>query len=356
MVDADRIPHAILFSGPAGVGKMMMARAFAQYVHCSSRNAGEPCGICPSCRQHLANSNPDLHFIYPVVKKKLKAPLSTDYIEEWRKMIAEEPFMRRDRWLALLDAGNSQPIIYVSEAEEIARTAPLSSFASRYKIYLIWLPEAMNPETANKLLKILEEPWDDTIFLMVSNNPEKLLPTVYSRTQRILFRPLEPQQLEKILILQRGVEKGIAERISRISEGSLFKAEDLMQADGETEESAEWFRTIMRSAYARKMKRLLQLSDEIADKGRERVLRFLNYGAMMVRENYIYNLRQPLLNAMTLSEEQFATRFAPFINHKNVEGLAAEFTRASNEIARNANARIVLFDMFINITRYIRLQ
>ena len=226
LADAGRIPHAILLSGISGIGKFRLARAFAQYIHCSNRANGDSCGKCPSCIQHAKFNNPDLHFIYPVVKKD-GALISTDFIEPWRKMMTDWSYMPTEKWNDLIQAGNSQPAIYVNESEDIINKASLSAYQENFKIFLIWLPERMRPEAANKLLKVIEEPFEDTIFILVSNDDSKILPTIFSRTQRFNMRPLSGDDISRHLTQNRGIGQNLAQAASRIAEGSMGKAEEL---------------------------------------------------------------------------------------------------------------------------------
>lgn len=354
MADADRLPHALLLGGPAGIGKMLLARAFAQYIQCTNRRDGDSCGECPSCKQHAALANPDLHFVFPVLKKNKPAALSSEWSEEWKQMLEEEPYMKREHWLELIEAGNGQPVIYVSEAAEISRTAIMSNYASEYKIYIIWLPESMQTEAANKLLKLIEEPWENTIFLMVSNEPAKLLPTIFSRTQRLNFKPLEPEDVASYL-MGKGISESAARRIADHSEGSIIRAEELALNKGESAEFGKMYRAMMRGAYSRNLAELYELTEHLAEGGREYQSRFLEYCAHMARENFIFNLRMPQLVSLSPEEEEFSRRFSPFVNHLNVEKLVAETERARRDILRNANAKVVLYDMMLYIARYIRM-
>lgn len=357
MIDSERIPHALLFGGPAGVGKMQLALATAQYVQCTDRHNGHACGRCRSCLQYRDLSNPDLHFIYPVVKPAGKTvTYSSDYLTEWKQMLADEPFMRREHWLELLRADNRQPAIYVSDAAELTRSAQMSAYASDYKIYIIWLPESLQPEAANKLLKLIEEPWENTLFLMVSNEPANILPTIFSRTQRLNFRPLPTELIEKYMREKLHVETSTARRLAPMAEGNLLKATDMAVANGESTEFADLYRQLMRFAYARKIPELLALTEKLDSFGREKIMRFLQYCGHMARENYIYNLRLPSLTHMTAEEEAFSQRFAPFITSGNIEGIASETDTARRDISRNANAKYVLFDYALRLCSLIRTQ
>ena len=194
IVDSGNIPHALLFCGKQGIGKVRVARAFSQYVHCRNRINGEPCGVCPSCVQENLFNNPDTHYVYPVVKKD-GVLVSQDILETWREMNQNYSYMPKEIWNSLIKAGNSQPAIFVSESDDIISKSSLSNYQENYKIFIIWQPEKMRVEAANKLLKIIEEPFEDTIFILVSNEPEKILPTIFSRTQRINFKPLSQSEI-----------------------------------------------------------------------------------------------------------------------------------------------------------------
>lgn len=352
LADSNKIPHALLFSGISGIGKFRTARAFAQYVHCKNHINGDSCGTCPSCIQHQNHNNPDLHFIYPIVKKD-GAQISKDMIEEWREFLDRYSFMPPEKWNELIKAGNSQPSIYVDESEEILSRASLSAFQEDYKIFIIWLPERMRPEAANKLLKVIEEPFEDTIFILVSNNDSRILPTIQSRTQRFNFKPLSEIEL-KSLLLKKGVDEDMASDAARISEGSVQKADDIACHPDELNEFGDLFKEIMRASYALKAKTMKELSETAAGFGREKLQRFLSYCGRMVRENYIYNLQIPSLVLMTKEEENFSSRFSPFIHDGNVEQLSEEIARASQDIERNGNSKIVMYDLFLLLSRLVR--
>ncbi|MDE7408128.1 MAG: AAA family ATPase, partial [Muribaculaceae bacterium] len=186
MVDVGRIPHALLLQGPSGIGKMAIARAFAQYVHCTDRRDGEPCGVCASCRQHQSFNHIDTHFVFPIVKRKSGSPaICDDFLPEWREYLTASPWMDYEKWIAALDKANAQPVIYVDESVSLLRKLQYTARTAAFKIVIIWLPEKMNAECANKLLKMVEEPFEDTLLVFVSNRPQEILPTIYSRLQRV---------------------------------------------------------------------------------------------------------------------------------------------------------------------------
>lgn len=354
MVDSRQIPHALLISGPSGIGKMALARALIAYINCENPHDGDSCGVCPSCRRIAAGNNPDIHYIYPIYKVKgSRLERSSDYAEEWKRMLAESPYMDMTHWMSLMNGANSQPKIYVDDANEITAIAALSSYSDKYKIFIIWLPERMQPEAANKMLKILEEPLPDTLFIAVSNDPGAILPTIYSRLRRIEMRPPSPFEIEKYLIGE-GVSAAYAPTLANLAEGSLLKADQLIAAEGETKEFAEIFRAVMRDAYSRKVTDLRNKADELAALGREKSIRLLDYFARMTRENFIYNLCTPPLNVMTPDESTFSSRFAPFVNVANVESISNAIDDARRDISRNGNSKLIWFDFMVLLMIFLR--
>lgn len=350
LVDSDKLPHALMLCGPSGTGKMSVARAFMQYAHCKSPSGGEPCGHCAQCRMHLSYNHPDVHFIYPIVKSREKKIFtSQDRIEIWKRMLTEYPEMTPERWLDLLDAGNSQPQIYVDDSDYIIRADAYSSFSSRYKFFTIWLPEKLHPAAANKLLKVIEEPTEGTIFLLVSDNEAEVLPTISSRTRRFNMRPVPDEEISRYVQERFGIDGFTANSVAKLAQGRISKAAELAEHTGERDEFRELYQKIMRTAYARKPGLLREIGDGAAAMGREKLRRFLSYMSAMTRENFIYNLRIPRMTAMTPDEEIFSQRFSPFIHHGNVEEIVARTEEAARDIERNGNSKLVLFSFFLRI-------
>lgn len=348
LVDNDEMPHALMIHGISGIGKMMTARAFVQYAQCQNRKDGEPCGRCQSCLQHQSLNNPDLHFSYPIVKSAANNILtSVDRLPEWRKMLDTSPAMIFQDWLEIIDAGNSQPAIHVNEADWIIRSEAYSTFSSKYKFYIIWLPEKMNVEAANKLLKIIEEPSNGTVFILVSNNEGEVLPTISSRTRKFNMLPVSENDLENYLISKYGISSDSAYQLAHISEGSIAKADQLATHSGEREEFQKLYQDIMRAAFGKKPLLLRQLADSSAAFGREKTKRFLLYMSEMTRENFIYNLGVPSLISMTQSEQVFSSKFSPFIHHANIEQIQKEIEKAILHISRNGNSKLIMFSFFL---------
>lgn len=349
-VNAGNIAHAQLFSGIEGVGKFAMAMAYARYIHCTNRGEHDACGECPSCMQYNALSHADLHFVFPMVRNKDKKKVHCDdYRQVWDEFISTNTYFGIDEWLHAMNAENKQAIIYADESDEIWRKMTLKSFSSPYKIMIIWLPERMNVECANKLLKLFEEPYPNTIFLLVSNAPDQLLSTIRSRVQQISLPALTLDTIAQALQQQYGITDTDARAVAHLSSGSYLKACHNLSLNEDNKLFFDLFVQLMRLAYARRVKELKVWSEDAAELGRERLRNFLSYTARMIRENYIYNLSQPSLNYMTGEETQFSTRFAPFVNERNVQEIIAILNSAENDIGQNANAKIVLFDLVVKM-------
>lgn len=318
MADNDRIPHALLLEGPSGAGKFMLARAFAQYIHCTERTPdGDSCGQCPSCRQHESFNHIDTVFTFPVVKKSGRPTLSDDYIADFRDYMTANPFMDLKKWILTLDNINAQPQIYVEEGNELLRRLTFMSRRSKYKVAILWLPERLKTDTANKLLKLVEEPFADTKFIMVSNEPRKILPTIYSRTQRIAVIRYSDAEVAAILE-SRGIDAATAADAAIVAEGDVNQAISLAEAGSERLRLLELFKTLMRAAYSRQVGKLREWSKEVAEMGREPAMDFLDYCCRLFRESFLMHLNVDTLQTLNAGEREFTVKFFPFINNRNV--------------------------------------
>lgn len=354
LVDENKIPHAILISGMAGIPKLSLARATAQYIHCGHRQNGDSCGVCPSCIQHQSHNHADLFYVFPVIKKNSKSSVSDDFIEEWREFLNTHKYESFERWLKFLENENAQPRIFVTESDSIIHKMSLTSYSSKYKVMIIWLPEKLMEECANKLLKIIEEPFPDSIFILVSDNPKEILPTIYSRTQHIELKKLSTGEIAQHLCSSFGVGMQDAMAIAATADGNIVAAEEALSLNSENKEFLSFFITLMRCAYIRDIKGLKNWSEDVNAMKREKIRRFLVYCCRMLRENFMYNLHITELNYLTNEEEQFSRKFSPFINERNVETMLYELSKAETDIQRNANPKMVLFDLSLKVTRIIK--
>lgn len=364
-VTEKRIPHAQLFHGKEGVGKLAMAIAYAQYISCQHPTPTDACGKCPSCLKYKLLAHPDLHFVFPVIKASgKKTAISDDFIQVFRTTIAENPYIGIDDWYEKIGGEGKKGMIYVSESNEIIKKINLKPYESTYKTMIIWLPELMHTSLANKLLKIIEEPPPYTLFLLVSNRPMEIISTISSRTQPINIPPLSTDELTEGLTLHYPETKitNIQNAI-KIAEGSYLKAQKILQSTEENNTNFERFTQLMRYAWLvgnkqdyEALKQLRKWAENIASKsiGGEKQRKFLTYAQHMVRENFIRNINKEQLNYMTDYEQKFSQNFAPFINERNVEQLQEELNTAEIQIGQNANPKIVFFDLALKIIMMIK--
>ena len=341
MVKEGRLPHAIMLCGPQGSGKMALAVAFASYL------LGEDNAMVKKLE------HPDLHFTYPTIKLPSMSsdhkPVSDDFAREWHELIMQGPYFTLDQWLTAIGAENQQAIITAGESDDLVRKLSLKSSQGGYKVSIIWLPERMNIECANKLLKLIEEPPSLTVFLMVCEEPDNLLETIRSRVQRIDVKKIQDEEIRLALIDRRGIDENSALRISRLANGSWLKAMEALQAGTENEQFLDLFIMLMRLAYQRRVRDLRKWSETMASFGREKQKRFLLFFLRMLRENFMSNFQQPELVYMTQEEEDFAKNFARFINEGNILQLYDLANRAIRDIGQNANAKIVFFDFALQM-------
>lgn len=360
-----RIPHAQLLCGPEGVGKLPLAIAYAQYICCENRGAHDACGMCPSCVKYNKLIHPDLHFVFPIIKPAGKtSTVCDDFIGEFRDLVLEKIYFNVDEWYARMSGDAKQGMIYTNESEEIVRKLSMKTYESEYKVMIVWLPEKLHETAANKLLKILEEPYEKTVFLLVSNAPDEILTTILSRTQQINVPKLPDAEVTRALLARHhGLTETEAADAARVANGSFLKAEMILEEENENRVNFDRFVSIMRLAWQvgnRKdhasLKTLRKWADDMAASsvGRERQKKFLNYAQRMVRENFIFNLHQAGLNYMTSYETDFSGRFSPFINERNVEELMAEFALAEKQIEQNVNAKMIFFDLVLKIIMLLK--
>ena len=354
LVDSGRMPHALLLEGKEGSAKFALAMALAQYIQCADRHDGDSCGQCRSCRQMESLGHYDVYYMYPVVKKNSKPTTSAYFAKEFAEYMAEHPFMGLERWQKFLDDVNAQPAIFVEDANEVLGKLGTTARSGRNKVVVMWMAERMREEAANKLLKIIEEPYADTFFILTTNNPRAILPTIYSRCQRVTVPPYTDAEVAEIVQRYAHVGPEAAVAIASTAEGNAARAIAVANNDSAQLQSLDFFTRLMRGAYAKKVSELRRWADELGGKGREANINFYNYCSHLIRENFILNIGEPELNSLTAAEAQFSQRFSPFINERNVEDLLALFDRGVADIAANGNARIIAFDTAIQVIMLLR--
>ena len=363
-IDAGRISHAQLFTGKPGAGALPLALAYVQYLNCRNRHNGDACGECPDCRQIEQLAHPDLHFVFPVNKQGKKsgeAVLSDDFLPLWREEINRTGgYFTLQEWFDRLDLGKTlKGMISAKEADEILRKLSFKSFEAEYKSVIIWMPETMNEEAANKILKILEEPWEKTLFILVSERSDLLLQTIRSRTQEIVVPRIANDVLEREAADKGEDDPHRRRTFARLAEGDLIELRHLLAgtADERREENFSLFRSLMRLSYNDKHLELLSWAEEVAQLTRERQLSLLTDSARLLRDSYI--LHAGAADAVYLygEEEDFCRKFAPFISSRNIEPIMDETETARMQIARNGNPKIVFTHFALAVSKMIkRLQ
>ena len=354
-VDDNRLAHALLITGPRGNGKLAIAIALANYLLCGKGN-GDACGACPACVKLSKFIHSDLHFVFPVKKKKNsnENPVSDDYIAEWREMFSKGAYFSYDDWLVKLNLENQQPMIYERESSEILHKLSMQSREGGWKVVIIWLPEKMKEVGSNKLLKIIEEPPKDTLFLLVSEEPDKIIATIQSRTQRVDVPRIAQEDIENALQSRMGLSFEDAKMIAQQSAGNWEQAEELISLSEDKARYLELFMQLMRIAYARNIREMRAWSEQVAALGRERQKRLLEYCQRMIRENFIMNFKENAMNYMSQAERNFSVRFSPFVNERNIFGITEELAEAQRHIEQNVNAKMVFFDMSLRMIVWIK--
>ena len=362
-IDAGRVSHAQLFTGDAGYGSLPLALAYVQYLFCKNRHDGDSCGVCPSCQQIEALAHPDLHMVYPVNKREKKSGeviISDMFIKEWRELWqSNRGIFSAEEWFSMLDLGKTlKGLITAKESEEIIRKLQFKSFSSDYKAMIIWLPEAMNQEAANKILKILEEPWDKTLFILVSEHPDQLLQTITSRTQEVSVGRIDIPTLKSIA-LSEGKSEQEAHNITRLANGSLLELRELLR--GETDDtratSFELFTRLMRLSYNDKHLELFEWADDVSALSREGQRQFLLHAVRLLRESYMLHAGLGSISYLWGDEEKFCRNFAPYIGNQNIEILVKEIEDAMLQIAQNGAPKIVFTHFALAVSKQInRLQ
>lgn len=356
-VTSERVSHAQIFTGPEGCGSLALALAYAQFISCENRLPADSCGVCKSCLKYEKLIHPDLHFVFPVIKdKKNNEPVSDNYIEQWREFIKHSPVFSLNKWLDTIEVGNAQGLIFASEASEIIRKLNLKAFESDFKIMIIWLPEKMHLSTANKLLKMIEEPPEKTLFLLVSEEPDKVIPTILSRCQMVKIAAFRNEDIVNLLCSRFGMDVTKASDIAQVANGNIARAAEMCESEDTSVLNLDRFKNIMRYAWKRDVISLIGWSEELAAIGREAQKNFISFSLRLVRENYMLTLDQlkNRLVFLTGKEADFSKNFHPFINQENVSALTDELTLAYSHIEANGNAKIIFLDLALKITRLIK--
>jgi DNA polymerase-3 subunit delta' len=350
-VQEDKISHAQLFLGNAGFGGLALALGFIQYLYCTDKTEQDSCGVCPSCRKISELQHPDVHFSFPVVQAIEKR--SDFFLKDWREIIKNSPYFNLNDWSNFIDEKGRKPIIGTEESHEIIKKLSLKSFEGGYKIMVIWMAEEMNVQCANKLLKILEEPPQNTLFILLAESQDAMLQTILSRTQIVKIPTLSVDDLSQHLSKNFSISTGDAVSIAAQAEGNFIEAKNLLGDQEEKNINRELFIKLMRVCYKKNVLEMMEWSDEISSFGKEKQKLFLKYCLHMFRQSMLKNYTQNLLTKTSKEEDDFLKNFARFISGNNIQDFMQNFNDAHYHIDRNANAKIQFTELCFQTMRFI---
>lgn len=354
-VKESRVSHAQLFLGPEGSGKLALAIAYAQYINCTNKQDGDSCGECPSCVKYQKVIHPDLHFIYPTAKvKNIDKPMSKDFIKEWRELLVEKnSYINLTEWYGKLGMERKQAIINARDCNEIIRTLSYKSYESEYKVMIIWMVEKLFHAAAPKILKVLEEPPDKTLFILVSENQDLIINTILSRTQLVKIGKLNDSDLAKALI-REGYEPAEVNDAVRIADGNYLAALRLITQSEAERYNFMKFRDWMRYVYQFDVEKLNRFVADMSKNSREKNKSFLNYALRFSRECLLMNYNSSDLVRVSSEESEFIQKFYPFINERNSGLIADELDKSIYHIERNANPGVLFMDLSLKFAKWLR--
>jgi len=359
-VKSNRVSHAFLVSGALGYGSLPLVLAFVRYIHCTNKTDLDSCGSCSSCLKFSKYAHPDVHFSFPVNSNKSTSskPLSKDFIQEWRNIIQENPYLELSEWQNAMDIGNKQLLINVAESQELIKKLSLKPYESDYKTLIIWKAEKLNPEASNKLLKLIEEPTDKTIIFLIVENPDEILPTILSRCHNISLKPIDDQALTNHLIQNHHLNETDANSIVDKAYGNYNLAKNFIKSSEERVYFFECFKDWMRNCYEADVEKMNKWVDEItsASNGRETQKRFLNYCLEIIREGMLINFNAKAVDSNHNQELAFLLKFAPFVHENNVIPMMELIDEAHLHISRNANGKIVFMDMSMQFANLLHAK
>ena len=358
-VQENRVPHAQLFLGPEGNGKLPLALAYAQYILCPHRSATDSCGVCPSCQKISKLTHPDLHFVMPTTTtKSVKSnPESDLFLNEWREYVLQnEGYVDTSSWYSFLEVENKQGAIYVRDASTLLRKLNFKAYEGDYKIAIIWMAEKLRTDTANKLLKLLEEPPEKTLFILIAEDQEELLATIRSRTSLVKVPRLDLEAIQDALVHRLNCSAQQASDAAMIAEGSWIKAKEYVK---DADDQKYYFRTFqqwMRLCFKAAVNELIDFSNNIKSIGRERQKDLLEYGLGIIRNAQLFNNNLATLVMLPEEEKKFNAGFAPFVNASNIVQIIELLEEASRQIERNGYAPIIFLDCSFKIAKLLRVK
>ncbi len=345
-----RVSHALLFLGPEGCGNLSLAIAFAQYLECEQPTETDSCGICPGCKKMSKLAHPDVSYSYPVAPKdSIKKPRSVDFVTQWRECVLDNPYLNYNEWMESLSLDNKQGIISVEESADIVNRLTLKSVEAPFKIVIIWLAERLNASAANKLLKIIEEPPDNTLFFLVAENYEFLLTTIVSRTQLIKVGRISDADMLDTLVEKHSLDQSTARRIVHRADGDYNEALKMIKNDEGDADLNQKFLLWMRNCLKLNVTGITSLSQEFGGQSREAQKNFLKHALSITRECLLINYGDRSLIRLEGKDLEDIQRFAPFVNEGNISAFTEEINKAHFHLERNANSKLVFADLSFNI-------
>lgn len=358
-VQKNRIAHAQLFTGNKGCAKLALAIAYANYINCENKNDEDSCGKCNTCLKYKALAHPDLHLIFPIIKAKgAKSLVSDNFVNAWRNFILKSPYQSLNCWINEINIENKkgdQGSIYKDEALLIHQKTTLKNFEAKYRVFLLWMPEQMNREASNKLLKIFEEPPQGTVFLLISEAPNLLLSTIKSRLQQINIPNFSIN--DSVAFFKE--KNADTEKIIEISKSVKFnfgKITALLEDGDQDSVFFEKFSLWMRLAYKVDVIQLSKWVENVSAIGRKNQKLFLSYCIKMIRECLVFNFAEKSLLQTNKAEQKFISNFAPFVHEFNTITIVDELEKSIKAINRNANAKIVLFDLSLQLVKLLKVK
>ena len=358
-VKNERISHAQLFCGQKGSGQLALAIAYARYMNCEERLESDSCGFCKSCIKYKTISHPDLHLVFPVIKQNSAAlPISDSFVYNWRDFVLQNPYLSITDWISLIandKTKNKTGIIYKDEATSIYNKIILKNYESKYKVVLFWMPERMNREMANKILKTIEEPPENTIFLFVSEQPSEVLPTIYSRLQKIQIYKFTETDINQYF-KNKDISKERLAELQLITSRNLGRIKQLIQQGLDElcffEDFVEW----MRIVYKTDLIKTVKWCNEISFKNKQEQLLFISYSIKIIRKCLQFNFSTQKLAVVSKKEQDFIEKFAQFIHKENIFMIVSELEKSYYHLKRNANAKILFYSISLKMLKYLKLK
>lgn len=352
-VSSAKIAHAQMLIGKNGQGPLPLALAYAQFIACTSRLETDSCGKCPACIKYNKLEHPDLHLFFPnnTTKDVTKHPSSSQFLKPWREAVLSEPYVSLGDWLSKLDISNKQGILNVDDSAEILKTTTLKNYESEFRIVLIWLAEKMNADCSNKILKVLEEPPEKTVFLLVAEDTESMLQTIISRVQPIQLHPLQEADIQEALAQRFSLDDAKAARIAMLSNGD-WRIASMIAQRGETVDIGTFFIKWMRSSFALNVPEIFDLADALASMPREEAKEVLVTASSMLRKAALYGIEN--VDGLPTDQQEFLRKFSGFMDAETSALILGEIDEALAQMQQNANIKLIISESSFRIGDALR--